>query len=68
MTTRVPTAAAAAISTVAIVALATGVFPIIGLVLLMRKRSSETVTRTAVDPAANERITRQSTSTTDDTI
>ena len=41
---------------------------IIGLVLLMRKRSSQTVTRTAVDPAANERITRRSTSTTDDTI
>jgi membrane protein implicated in regulation of membrane protease activity len=41
---------------------------VIGLVLLMRRRSSETVTRTAVDPAANERITRQSTSTTDDTI
>ena len=41
---------------------------IIGLILLLRKRSSQTVTRTAVDPAANERITRQSTSTTDDTI
>ncbi|MGZ8805242.1 MAG: DUF6458 family protein [Microbacterium sp.] len=41
---------------------------IIGLVLLMRRRSSETVTRTAVDPAANERVTRQSTRSTDDTI
>jgi hypothetical protein len=41
---------------------------IIGLVLMMRKRSSESVTRTAVDPVANERVTRQSTSTTDDTI
>ena len=41
---------------------------VIGLILLMRRRSSETVTRTAVDPAANERITRQSTRSTDDTI
>jgi len=35
-------------------------------VLLMRRRRSDTVTRTAVDPAANERVTRQSTATTDD--
>ena len=42
---------------------------IIGLVLMMRRRQSETVTRTAVDPVANERVTRQSTSTTpDDTV
>lgn len=41
---------------------------IIGIVLLMRRRSTDTVTRTAVDPAAGERVTRQSTSTTDDTI
>lgn len=41
---------------------------ILGLVLMMRRRSSETVTRTAVDPAAGERVTRQSTRTTDDTI
>ena len=40
---------------------------IIGLVLVMRRRSSESVTRTAVDPAAEERVTRRSTST-DDTI
>ncbi|HWL78983.1 DUF6458 family protein [Microbacterium sp.] len=39
---------------------------IVGLVLLMRRRRSDTVTRTAVDPAANERVTRQSTATTDD--
>ncbi len=41
---------------------------ILGLVLMMRRRSSETVTRTAVDPAAGERVTRQSTRSTDDTI
>ena len=41
---------------------------ILGLVLMMRRRSSETVTRTAVDPAAGERVTRQSTRTTDGTI
>ncbi len=39
---------------------------IVGLVLLMRRRRSDTVTRTAVDPAAGERVTRQSTATTDD--
>lgn len=39
---------------------------IVGLVLLMRRRRSDTVTRTAVDPAANERVTRQSTAVTDD--
>ena len=39
---------------------------IIGIVLLARRRRSDTVTRTAVDPNANERITRQSTSSTDD--
>jgi len=41
---------------------------VIGLILMMRNRRSETVTRTAVDPAANERVTRQSTSTTNDEI
>ncbi|WP_194395514.1 DUF6458 family protein [Microbacterium atlanticum] len=39
---------------------------IIGLVLMARRRRSDTVTRTAVDPAAGERITRQSTASTDD--
>jgi len=39
---------------------------IIGIVLLARRRRSDTVTSTAVDPNANERITRQSTSSTDD--
>ncbi|GAA1950429.1 DUF6458 family protein [Microbacterium deminutum] len=42
---------------------------ILGLVLMMRRRQSESVTRTAVDPAANERVTRRSSSTTpDDTL
>ena len=39
---------------------------IIGLVLMMRHRRSESVTRTAVDPVANERVTRQSSATTPD--
>jgi hypothetical protein len=42
------------------------VMVIIGLVLLARRRRSETVTRSAVDPAAGERVTRQSTSSTED--
>ncbi len=42
---------------------------IVGLVMMMRRRRTDTVSRTAVDPAANERVTRQSTSTTpDDTV
>ncbi len=42
---------------------------IIGLVLMMRRRQSESVTRTAVDPVAGEQVTRRSTSTTpDDTV
>jgi nitrate reductase gamma subunit len=42
---------------------------IIGLVLMMRRRRTDTVSRTAVDPAAGERVTRQSTATTpDDTV
>ena len=39
---------------------------VIGLILLMRRRRSDTVSRTAVDPASNERVTRQSTSTSPD--
>lgn len=39
---------------------------VVGLVLMARRRRSETVTRTALDPATNERITRQSTSSSDD--
>lgn len=41
---------------------------LIGIVLLVRRRQSESVTRTAVDPVGGERVTRQSTSTTDDGI
>jgi hypothetical protein len=41
---------------------------VLGLVFMMRNRRTESVTRTAVDPAANERVTRQSTSTTNDDI
>lgn len=39
---------------------------LIGIVLLARRRQTETVTRTAVDPVAGERITRQSSTTTPD--
>ena len=42
------------------------VIVLIGIVLLMRRRQSESVTRTAVDPVANERVTRSATSTTPD--
>jgi nitrate reductase gamma subunit len=38
---------------------------IIGLVLMVRRRSTDTVTRTSVDPAAGERVTRQSTRSDD---
>ncbi|QEW03068.1 DUF6458 family protein [Microbacterium lushaniae] len=41
---------------------------IIGLVLMMRRRSTDTVTRTAVDPTAGERVTRQSTRSTGDDV
>jgi len=41
---------------------------VIGLVMLMRRRQSDTVTRTAVDPAAGEQVTRKSTRSTDDTV
>jgi nitrate reductase gamma subunit len=41
---------------------------VIGLVLMMRRRSSDTVTRTAVDPAAGERVTRQSTRSSGDDV
>ena len=39
---------------------------LVGIVLLARRRQSETVTRTAVDPNLNEQVTRRSTSSTDD--
>lgn len=38
---------------------------IIGLVLMVRRRSTDTVTRTSVDPAAGERVTRSSTRSDD---
>ncbi|MFG6445727.1 DUF6458 family protein [Microbacterium sp. P06] len=34
---------------------------IIGLVLMVRRRQTDTVTRTAVDPVAGEQVTRQTT-------
>ncbi len=39
---------------------------LIGIILLARRRQSDTVTRTTVDPAVGEQVTRQSTSTTPD--
>lgn len=42
------------------------VIVLIGILLLMRRRRSDVVTRTAVDPAANEQVTRRSTRTPDD--
>ena len=42
------------------------VIVIIGLVLMARRRRTDSVTRTAVDPVANERVTRSASSTTDD--
>ncbi|KJL39633.1 MULTISPECIES: DUF6458 family protein [Microbacterium] len=39
---------------------------LVGIVLMARRRRTETVTRTAVDPTVNEQVTRRSTSTTDD--
>lgn len=41
---------------------------VVGIVLMARRRQSDTVTRTAVDPAAGERVTRRSTTSTDDTV
>ncbi|WP_426183227.1 DUF6458 family protein [Microbacterium sp. TWP3-1-2b2] len=38
---------------------------LIGLVLLARRRRSDTVTHTTVDPTVGERTTRQSTSSSD---
>ncbi len=39
---------------------------LIGIILMARRRQSDTVTRTSVDPVAGERVTRQSSSTTPD--
>jgi len=41
---------------------------LIGIILMARRRQSDTVTRTAVDPAAGERVTRSTTRSTDDTV
>ena len=41
---------------------------VIGIVLLARRRQTDTVTRSAVDPAAGERVTRSTTRSTDDTV
>jgi hypothetical protein len=40
---------------------------IIGIVLLARRRSSVATSRTTVDPATGDRVTRQETSRPDDT-
>jgi membrane-bound ClpP family serine protease len=39
---------------------------VIGLVMALRKRESVTTTRSAVDPASGEAVSRRSTRTTDD--
>ena len=41
---------------------------LVGIVLMARRRRTETVAHTSVDPAAGERVTRRSTSTPDDTV
>lgn len=41
---------------------------LIGIILMARRRQTETVTRTAVDPNAGERVTRQSTSSSGDQV
>lgn len=38
---------------------------VVGIVMMARRRRSDTVTRTAMDPAAGEQVTRRSTSTDD---
>lgn len=42
------------------------VIVLIGIVLLARRRRSDVVTRTAVDPVAGEQVTRRSSATTED--
>jgi nitrate reductase gamma subunit len=42
------------------------VIVLIGIVLLMRRRRSDVVTRTAVDPVAGEQVTRRTASHPDD--
>jgi nitrate reductase gamma subunit len=42
------------------------VVALIGIILLARRRQTDSVTRTAVDPAAGEQVTRRTTSTSGD--
>lgn len=39
---------------------------VLGIVLMTRRRRSDVITRTAVDPNANEQVTHRSTRTPDD--
>lgn len=39
---------------------------LLGLILMVRRRQTETVSRTAVDPASGQRVTRNSTITSGD--
>lgn len=39
---------------------------LLGIVLMARRRQTESVSRTAVDPASGQRVTRNSTSTSGD--
>ncbi|WP_019179212.1 DUF6458 family protein [Microbacterium yannicii] len=41
---------------------------LVGIILMARRRQTDSVTRTAVDPAAGERVTRRSTSSPDDSV
>lgn len=50
-----------------ILMVAGAVVVIIGIVLLARRRSSVATSRTTVDPATGDRVTRQETSRPDDT-
>ncbi|MFB7890989.1 DUF6458 family protein [Microbacterium sp. NPDC056044] len=40
---------------------------LVGLVLMMRRRRSDVITHTAVDPASDAQVTRRTTRTPDDT-
>ncbi|MHC2998096.1 DUF6458 family protein [Microbacterium sp. HJ5] len=51
-----------------ILMIAGGVIFLVGIVLMMRRRRTETVAHTSVDPASGERLTRRSTSTPDDGV
>ncbi|QEV99988.1 hypothetical protein F6J84_07670 [Microbacterium caowuchunii] len=41
---------------------------VIGIIMMARRRQTDTVTRTAVDPAAGERVTRSSTRSPEETV